>query len=206
MNIQFTALWLIKQTLLRSMSLSKPKSPRWCHASHTHAVTQSAVDCSLHPAAPAALSSARHPLWASARGTTRASSPIQSGLVCCCPSPGRSASVRWCWSGAWPSLPETRCPIVAGQSWHKEMRPGAERKSRRPCFMNATVACISNELPKNPKQKCSSEMVNQCRPKSPAFVTRPVQEAVQASCATAHTNSNTTAKKVHQHGSCNKKE
>lgn len=113
MNIEFTALGLIMQTLLRLMLLFMPKSPRWCHASHTHAVIQSAVDWSLHPAAPAALSSVPHPLWASARGTRTISSPIRSGPACCRPSPGRSASVRWCSSGAWPSLPEARCPLAS---------------------------------------------------------------------------------------------
>ncbi len=148
MTFEFTAQSLIMQTLLRLMSLFMPKSPRWCHESHTHAVMQPAVYCSLHPAAPAALSSVPHPLWVSAQGTTRVSSPIRSGLACCHPFPGRSASVHWCLSDAWPSLPEVRCPTVAGQPWYKEMRPGATRRERRPCFMNATVACISNELPK----------------------------------------------------------
>lgn len=92
---------------------------------HTH--TPSTVDCSLHPAAPAALSLVPHPLWVSVQVTRRVSSPIQSGLVCCLPSPGMSASVRWCWSGAWPSLLEVRRPTVAGQPYYKEVRPGAAR-------------------------------------------------------------------------------
>lgn len=91
---------------------------------HTQTRRHSVGFSSLRPPAPAALSSGVRPLWVSVPGTRRVSSPIRSGPKKCPPSPGRSASARWCWSGAWASLLEARRPRVTGQPWHKEMRPG----------------------------------------------------------------------------------
>lgn len=132
----------------RLMSLFLQKYPRWCHASHTHAVIQSAVDCSLHPAA---LSLVAHPIWVSVRGTKRASSPIRSIPACCRPSPGRSASARWCWSGAWPSPTEAKCPTAAGQpwlQWDEARRSNGGEGTTAMLFMYATEACKSNKAPK----------------------------------------------------------
>lgn len=112
----------------------------------THAVIQSAVDCSLHPAAPAALSLVPHLLWGSVQGTRRVSSPILSDPACCCQSPEKSASVRWCWSGAWPPLLEAQSPKVVCQPWYKEMRTGAARRERRPCFIYAKIKCSSEKV------------------------------------------------------------
>lgn len=144
-NMALTQLWILNLLhYLRLMSLFLQKYPRWCHASHTHAAIQSAVDCSLHPAV---LSLVAHPFWVSARGTRRASSPIRSIPECCRPSPGRSASVRWCWSGAWPSPTEARCPTGSRSTmiqWDEARREGTTAM----LFMYATVACKSNKVPK----------------------------------------------------------
>lgn len=121
--------------------------PWWCHASHTHAIIQSAVDCSLHPVAPVALSLVLHLFWVSVEGMKRVFSPILSALACCCHRfPGRSVSVRWCLSGAWPPPAEALCPKVANEPWYREMRAGAVRSERWPCVMYALVACISSGL------------------------------------------------------------
>lgn len=81
-------------------------------------------------------------------------------------------------------------------------------KERRPCFLFARVACISSELSPNPYPlkwhkmqlwQRSAGNANSCRPKSAAFFPTwfPIQ-AVQATCATGNSKSNSKP-----HGSCN---
>lgn len=84
---------------------------------NTHAIIQSSPDWSLHPAAPAVLSLVPHQIWVSTWETRTASSPTRLDPACRPPSPGRSASARWCWSGVWPSQLGMRCPTVAGQPY-----------------------------------------------------------------------------------------
>lgn len=104
--------------------------------------------CSLRPAAPAARSSALHLLGVSAAATRRASSPIRSDSTwcCCCRFPGRSASVRWHLSGAWPPQEEALSPTVADEPRHREVNGRSRATGTTVMLYVRMVACISNGL------------------------------------------------------------
>lgn len=116
--------------------------------------------CSLRPAAPAApaaQSSVLRLLGVSAAVTRRVSSPILSDQTDRrrCWFPGRSASVRWHLSGAWPPQEEALSPTVADEPWHREVNGRSSAAGATVMLYVWTVACISSGLQKGWETKCS---------------------------------------------------